>query len=62
MKSPKKGVKMYYNKKEQQLGSTFVPSWRASVKTVGDSDITELLVDFPPLLECLKYMIDCTFS
>lgn len=32
------------------------------MKTVGESDTTELLADFPPLLECLRYIMDCTFS
>lgn len=32
------------------------------MKTVGDRDTTELLVDFPPLLECRRYIMDCTFS
>ena len=33
-----------------------------SVNTVGEREKTELLADFPPLLECLRYMMDCTFS
>lgn len=32
------------------------------MKTVGDRDATELQADFPPLLGCLRYMMDCTFS
>lgn len=32
------------------------------MKTVGERDATELQVDFPPLLGCLRYIMDCTFS
>ena len=44
---------------------TFVclPSGGEAVKSDGLITINPgLVTDFPPLLECLKYMIDCTFS
>lgn len=40
-----------------------LPSGGEAVKSDGLIIINPgLVTDFPPLLECLKYMIDCTFS
>lgn len=40
-----------------------LPSGGEAVKPHGLITINPgLVTDFPPLLECLRYMIDCTFS
>lgn len=46
----------------RNVPAAHVPSWGPSAKTVGERDMTELLADFPPLLDRLKYIMDCTFS